>query len=194
MTGTSGGRVAVLAPGGNSDTNIPMLTSAGHAARQRGASLRRLQWGYSADDLRREFSAVPPGHVPTQVAETVRGRVTAALAELAAAGTSSPVIFGKSLGSVAASAAADRGLAAVWFTPLLTDPATAAAMRRADAPCLLVGGTADHWWDGDVARSVTPHIVEVPGADHRMLVPGSPAVPGDVMTAVEQFLDDVVWL
>ena len=193
MTGTSGGRVAVLAPGGNSNTNIPVLTSAGHAARQRGASLRRIQWGYSVGDLRREFSPVPPGHVPAQVAETVRGRVAAALTELAAADMGSPVIFGKSLGSVAASVAADRGVAAVWFTPLLTDPATVAAMRRADAPCLLIGGTADHWWNGDVARSVTPYIVEVQGADHRMLLPGPETVPGDVIAAVEQFLDDVVW-
>lgn len=187
----------MLAPGGNSDTNIPMLTFAGRAARQRGASLRRLGWGYSAEDLRREFSAVPPGHAPAQVAQTVKDRVTAVLTELAAAGMGAPVIVGKSLGSVAAPVAADWAVAAVWFTPLLTDPATAAAMRRAGSPCLLVGGTADHWWDGDVARSVTPHVVEVPGADHGMLVSGplaDPAtVPGDVTTAVERFLDDVVW-
>jgi len=31
-----------------------------------------------------------------------------------------PVVVGKSLGSVAAPLAADRGPAAVWFTPLLT--------------------------------------------------------------------------
>jgi predicted alpha/beta-hydrolase family hydrolase len=199
MTDASGRRAAVLAPGGNSDTNIPVLMFASDAARRRGASVHRLGWGYSAQDLRREFSSVPPGRVPAQVAQTVRDRVTAALTELAATGMGSPVIFGKSLGSVAAPVVASRGVAAVWFTPLLTDPATVAAMRRADAPCLLAGGTADHWWDGNVARLVTPHVIEIPGADHGMSVPGMLAEPaavrGDVITAVERFLDDViVWL
>jgi hypothetical protein len=90
-----------------------------------------------------------------------------------------------------------RGLAAVWFTPLLTDQPTVAALHRATAPCLLVGGTADELWDGAVARSVTPHVVEVAGADHGMFVPGglagSAAGLGQVITAVERFLDQVVW-
>ena len=107
------------------------------------------------------------------------------------------VVFGKSLGSMAAPVVAVRGRAAVWFTPLLTDPAVVAALRRAAGPCLLVGGTADEYWDGGIARSVTPHVVEVPGADHGMFVPGqlalSAAVLGDVVTAVERFLDDVIW-
>ena len=74
---------------------------------------------------------------------------------------------------------------------------TVLALRRATAPCLLVGGTADQYWDGPAARSVTPHVVEVDAADHGMFVPGglaaSAAVLGQVMTAVEQFLDQVAW-
>jgi hypothetical protein len=73
--------------------------------------------------------------------------------------------------------AADRGLAAVWFTPLLTDEPTVAALRRATGPTLLAGGTADQFWDGPVARSVTADVVEVDGADHAMFVPG-PRRPG----------------
>jgi hypothetical protein len=62
---------------------------------------------------------------------------------------------------------------------------------------LLVGGTADRFWDGPVARSITPHVVEVGTADHGMFVPGELSAPaavlGQVMTAVEEFLDQVVW-
>jgi len=79
----------------------------------------------------------------------------------------------------------------------LTDEPTVAALRRRTAPCLLVGGTADRFWDGQAARSITPHVVEVAAADHGMFVPGglsaSAAVLGQVMTAVERFLDHVVW-
>lgn len=63
------------------------------------------------------------------------------------------------------------------------------------APCLLIGGTADPFWDGSVATSVSPHVVEVADANHGMLVPGglaaSAAVLGQVITAVEQFLDQL---
>jgi hypothetical protein len=108
-----------------------------------------------------------------------------------------PVVIGKSLGSLAAPVAADRGLAAVWFTPLLTDEPTVAALRRAMGPCLLVGGTADPDWDGQTARSLTADVVEIDGADHAMVVPGrlteSAAALGQIISAVEDFLDHVIW-
>jgi hypothetical protein len=91
---------------------------------------------------------------------------------------------------------ADRGLAAVWFTPLLTDEPTVAALRRAMGPPLLVGGTADPYWDGRTARSLTADVVEIDGADHAMVVPGrlmESALLGQVITAVEDFLDHVIW-
>jgi hypothetical protein len=79
---------------------------------------------------------------------------------------------------------------------LLTDEPTVAALRRATGPCLLVGGTADPYWDGQTARSFAADVVEIDGADHAMVVPGrlteSAAVLGQIITAVEDFLDEVV--
>jgi hypothetical protein len=107
------------------------------------------------------------------------------------------VVLGKSLGTLAAPLVADRGLSAVWLTPLLTDEPTVAALRRATGPCLLVGGTADPYWDGHTARSLAADVVEIDGADHAILVPGilaeSAAVLGQVITAVEDFFDGVIW-
>ena len=124
-------------------------------------------------------------------------QVTSAIDEMMAATGTAPVVIGKSLGSLAAPLVADRGLAAVWFTPLLSDEPTVAALRRATGPCLLVGGTADQSWDGQTARSLTPDVVEIDDADHRMFVPGplasSAAALGQVITAVEDFLDRLVW-
>jgi hypothetical protein len=59
------------------------------------------------------------------------------------------------------------------------------------------GWTAEQFWDGRVAGSVTADVVEIDGADHGMFVPGalgaSAPVFGQVITAVEDFLDRVVW-
>jgi len=185
-TNGAGARAAVLAPGGNYSADGPLLKFAGIAAARRGARLRPLTWDLNADDL----------HV------MVAARVSEALDELdrggTVPGTGATLIVGKSLGTAAAPVAAARGLPAVWFTPLLTEPPVAAALRRATAPCLLVGGTSDDWWDGDIARSITPNVVEVEDADHGMFVPGplaaSAVVLGEVATAVEQFLDDLGWV
>jgi hypothetical protein len=50
-------------------------------------------------------------------------------------------------------------------------------------------------WDGGLARSLSAHVCEIPDADHNLLVPGpmaeSARVLGEVMTAVEEFLDTV---
>jgi hypothetical protein len=169
----------VVAPGGGYGADGPLLMFSAVAARRRGAMVRRLAW-----DIPRggDASAVVPATVAAALGEGDYGAA---------------VVFGKSLGSLAAPVVAERGPAAVWFTPLLTNPDVVAGLRRATGPFLLAGGSADEYWDGRLARSLTPHVVEAEGADHGMFVPGglaaSAAVLGDVMTAVERFLDDVAW-
>jgi hypothetical protein len=64
------------------------------------------------------------------------------------------------------------------------------------APAPYIGGTADSMWDSALARDQSPHVLEVEGAD-RVLVPGplsaSGTVFGRIGTAVERFLDEMVW-
>lgn len=177
-------RVAVLVPGGGYTTDGPLLMYAGLAVRRRGGYLHRIAWD------------APESEAYTHA--WVAGQVGDALDEAAAVtGVPAPLVIGKSLGSQAAPLVAERGLPAVWLTPLLTDEPTMAGLRAAAAPCLLIGGSADPFWDGPAARSVTPHVLEVAGADHGLFVDGglaaSAAVLGEVITAIERFLDEVVW-
>lgn len=178
-------RSAILAPGANYSADGPLLMYAGLAVRRRDGRTRRIVW-----DL-------PQTSDVSQLRSAVVSQVESAIGEMTEAAGSVPLVIGKSVGSLAAPVVADRGLAAVWFTPLLTDEATVAALRRATGPFLLVGGTADQLWDGQIARSLTPDVVEIDDADHGMFVPGplaaSAAVLGQVMTAVEDFLDHRVW-
>jgi hypothetical protein len=179
------GRSAIVAPGGGYGADGPLLMYARLAVQGRGGHVHPIVW------------ELPGGSDFSQQRLRVASQVESAVDEVTAATGAAPVVIGKSLGSLAAPLVAERGLAAVWFTPLLTDEPTVAALRRATGPCLLVGGTADRFWDGQAARSLPAEVVEVDGADHGMFVPGrlaaSAAVLGQVITAVEDFLDHIVW-
>ncbi|SBT53565.1 alpha/beta hydrolase [Micromonospora narathiwatensis] len=164
---------AVLVPGRGYDTRGPLFAYVGEALRRLGFDIHEVTWQVPRD-LRADRTAA-------WVAE----QVTPVLAD-------GDLLVGKSLGAFAAPLAADRGLRAVWLTPVLNHPDVVDALGRATAPCLLVGGTADSLWNGEVARRLSPHVLEVPDADHSMLVPGplarSAEALGRVCTAVESFV------
>ena len=167
-------RRAVLIPGRRYDTRAPLLAYAGEALRRLGYDTHEIAW------------QVPRDLGEDRAAAWVGEQVAPALTD------GEELLIGKSLGAFAAGLAADRGLRAVWLTPVLTQPDVVEALSRATAPFLLVGGTADSLWDGELARRLTPHVLEVPDADHSMLVPGplarSAEVLGQVCTAVEDFV------
>lgn len=179
-------RTAVVVPGRRYSADAPLLAYAATAARARHAQVRTITWTVPADLL------------PDVAEPWMNARVEPVLDALVAEfpGTT-PLLIGKSLGTRATALAADRQLPAVWFTPLLNVEPVVAALRRATAPSLLIGGTADESWDGAVACQLTPYVLEVPDANHGMHVPGplanSAAVLGRVVAAVEEFLDQVVW-
>jgi hypothetical protein len=55
----------------------------------------------------------------------------------------------------------------------------------------------DRLWDGRVARSLTPHVIEFADADHGLFAPGPLARSIDNLAVladhVETFLDQIVW-
>lgn len=182
---TEAPRAAVVVPGGMYGPNVPLLTYAAYAAKVRGAGIERITWD-------------PPRQDDSYINSWVLDQVAPVLDHVTANSPGSvPVVIGKSLGTHAAAVAAERGLPAIWLTPLLTTAEVIQFLRAATAPFLLVGGTEDRHWDGALAAELSPHVLEVQGADHGMHVPGplaeSAAVLGRVATAVEDFLDKVVW-
>ncbi|SCG53958.1 alpha/beta hydrolase [Micromonospora humi] len=166
-------RRAVLAPGRGYDTRGPLFVYLGEALRRLGFEVHEVTW-QRLDELRPEAAS---GFVAEQLTPVLDDGVD--------------LLVGKSLGSFAAPLAADRGIRSVWLTPLLDDPAVREPVGRATAPFLLAGGTADSMWNGEVARRLSPYVVEVADADHSMMVPGplarSAEALGRVCTAVEEF-------
>ncbi|MFD3588958.1 alpha/beta hydrolase [Streptomyces sp. NPDC058683] len=178
-------RAAVVAPGGMYGPHVPLLMYAADAAEARGARIERITWD-------------PPSQADRGSGHWVLDQVAPVLDHVSASSPGAvPVLIGKSLGTNAAVLAAERGLPAIWLTPLLTTTEVIKALRAATAPFLLVGGTEDRHWDGALAVGLSPHVLEVRGADHGMHVPGplagSADVLGRVATAVEDFLDRIVW-
>jgi pimeloyl-ACP methyl ester carboxylesterase len=169
---------AVVIPGRLFGPCAPLLMFTGDVARSRGAQVHRHEWTQQ----------------PPEGFDEREPWVRAQILPLPAA---EPLLIGKSLGSYAAALAAERDLPAVWLTPLLAHPPVIAALSRATAPFLLIGGAADATWDGGAARRLTPHVFEVPGADHGMYVPGpvtaTIAVLAQVVAAMAEFLDEIGW-
>ena len=174
----------IVLPGGQYGPHSPLLMYAADAAERRGATIRPIWW----DEANRPLTLTPDERGPWVLDQFAR-----AVPDVPA----DALLIAKSLGTHAAAVAADRKLPAVWLTPVLTSPFVVDALRQSTAPFLLVGGTADELWDSALARELTPYVLEVDGADHGMYVPGrlaaSAAVLGLTATAVEDFLDQVVW-
>jgi hypothetical protein len=71
------------------------------------------------------------------------------------------LLVAKSLGCYAAGV----DVPAILLTPVVVDDELVDVLRKRSQPTLLVGGTADEGWRGDVAGELG-ETLELPGADH----------------------------
>jgi pimeloyl-ACP methyl ester carboxylesterase len=117
----------------------------------------------------------------------VQERLEAALEH---AGDAEIVLVTKSLTSRAVTIAADRNLPGIWLTPLLAmDAEIAAGFERLQAPALLIGGTADESWDGELARRGGHQVLELEGANHALELEGHPLASIDLLRTVAVRID-----
>ena len=179
-TGASRG-LAVVAPGRAYPPSAPLLEFARQGLLQHGFTVQQLWW----DSTTRGDEDPEP---------RVRRHVEAALAQEDA---DHVLVVGKSLGTRAASYAAERGLDAIWFTPLLVEPELAEAIAANAGRQLLVGGLSDELWDPAIARELADNgcdVLEVPDADHGMGTADavrSAEIHLEVARAVEAFLSQL---
>jgi pimeloyl-ACP methyl ester carboxylesterase len=151
------GRCAVLLPGQFYPTRAPALWFAREAA---------MAGGWSALEVLGE-----PGEHP----DALGWERDCAERALAATGDARVLVIGKSLASLLAGEVSDRGLAAVWLTPLLTESVVIDGLARARRPTLLVGGTADSVWRAEaIPANAELDALELPGVDHAVQVPRDP--------------------
>jgi hypothetical protein len=173
-------RCVVVLPGMQYSTQAPLLWFAREIAAARGWSALEV------------LDSLPEGAEPFGWA---RDRARRAL-DRAAAEASEVAVIGKSLASGAAGFVADRGVPAIWLTPLLNERRVADDLSRAARPALLIGGSADEAWTPDaLADSGLLQIVQLDGLDHSLQRPGDPRASLEALRAVaervDRFLDEL---
>jgi hypothetical protein len=163
------GRCAVVLPGVRYFSQAPLLWFAREAAQARGWSVLELSERAPADE---------------EPFAWMRDRAERALDATDAA---TVAVIGKSLGSAAAPLAADRGLPAVWLTPLLLRPDVVSSLESSSAPALLVGSAADPTWaNGEQPEGASVEVLEFEGLDHSLQVEGDPLASLDVLRQVTE--------
>lgn len=177
------GRVAVLLPGASYTPNHPLLYYARQVLLAHGWSVEEVWW--SSDDLD-NFERV--GWASSAVIQTAKK----ALDKVA---DRNPLVVGKSLGSLALPMVSERGWPAIWLTPLLNLPELANSLKTATGKTLLVGGTADDYWDGTLAKSSGHQVLELLGAHHGLEISGDPSASvrllGEVVATMSDFVESL---
>jgi hypothetical protein len=131
-----------------------------------------------------------PGGLPDDAPDPFAWAEDVAARALEAAGAQDVVVIGKSLTSEAAGLVADRGLPAVWLTPLLHEEVVITGLARARQPTLLIGGTADPSWLPDrLPENPALETLELDGLDHTLQVEGDPRASLDALRRVTEALD-----
>jgi hypothetical protein len=172
----------ILVPGGIGIVQTTLLDLGWEALTDRQARIEQVTW------------TMPEGLMEVGPEPFVRACVAAALHRLVQRDPDArPVLIAKSLGTHAATLAADLELPAIWLTPLLTIPPVVDAITRNPAPQLLIGGTADPWWVPEAARSTGQQVLTIRDANHSLRAPGTlrdfTETLGVIGTAIEDFLD-----
>jgi hypothetical protein len=158
----------VVLPGIRYFSQAPLLWFAREAAQARGWSVL-------------ELSERAPGEGDPLA--WMRERASAALDSVSA---DRVAVVGKSLGSVAAPLVAERGLAAVWLTPLLDRPEIASAIASSPSPALLVGSTADPTWADGPRPGGAVDVMEFEGLDHSLQVRNEPLASLEILRSVTE--------
>jgi hypothetical protein len=170
--GVAPGAPALVLPGRGYDVDQPVLRGVRDELLATGRRVLSLSW-----------TEVPPRP------EDVPALVRFLLDDLRPC-----LVVAKSLTTLALPVAADRGLSGIWLTPLLDRPDVGLAAARSHPRTLLVGGTADPYWNRTLAHESDREVLEFEGADHSLEHPGDPARTADALgrlrVRVREFLAD----
>lgn len=169
--------LCVVLPGRHYTADGPLLFFAAQVALAHGWQVRQVWWEPpQRGSLTVADEAAWVGNHLDAALEAYDGRV---------------LVVAKSLGTLAAGRAAERGLDAVWLTPLLADPDAAAPLASYPASQFVAIGADDPYLDREVLDRLPGTHVVVPG-DHVLRVLGDVAAMLDSHARVSHAFE--AWL
>ncbi|WIB00959.1 hypothetical protein [Curtobacterium sp. MCBA15_012] len=164
--------LVLVLPGAGYGQQAPLLWWTRSIAEQHGAEVVAPAWTIDA-----AAKVDPVAFVEGQVERALDGRRP-------------DLVVAKSFGSFALPWAVRHTVDGVWLTPVLTDPAVAAALAAAGAGSIAVGGSADALWTPHAVGTTRAELHTVEGADHALEVTGdwrrSQRLQADVLGLVER--------
>jgi hypothetical protein len=99
--------------------------------------------------------------------------------------TGRPIVVGHGPASTWSAWAAAHDLPVVFFSPYLDIAEVAGSLTALRGPGLAVGAVGDPHWDRVTAARLTSlEVLQLPGADHLLEVPGDPLASIQVITRV----------
>jgi hypothetical protein len=145
---------ALLLPGRGGGTDLPLMHYAHRCLVEAGRVVQVLQ------SPKGDPSARDVVRLVSEAASALPG------------GLDDVVVLAKSGGTQAIPWAAEHGVRGIWLTPMLQSPVVRAALPKLPPGSLIVGGTADPTWDGEVAATSGLPVLQIDGADHCLEIPG----------------------
>jgi hypothetical protein len=152
---TPAGEAFVL-PGANFEVLHPALYWPTQILRQRGWRIIKARWTWTKE------AADDPWLAISRTVDVMSGHAQGLRRTYLA----------KSIGTLAAEAAARDGVAGIWLTPLTSDERVAHAVRSSPRSLLVAGTRDDTWKHGDEFRD-QHQVCEISGMTHGMFVPDS---------------------
>jgi len=182
QAGTSEGnemKVAVILPGAGYTADRPLLFWAAEILAEHGWHVEAVRWevtaaaqqnpyAFTAQAVERAFSAAPPA--------------------------SRRLIVAKSFGTMTIPWAERTRTPGIWLTPILTDPKIRRTLAQTTKQDLLIGGSADEFWDGGRKSEAAGTFMELPDANHSLQIPNnwraSLETQAQIFARIEAFLTD----
>lgn len=170
-------RVALLVPGRGYTPDRPLLHFARAVLLKHGWTTQELWWPERPPPGEDEWHGWVNDHVAAALDRETAGRL---------------LVVGKSLGTMAATTAAERALPAIWLTPLLHLPRVVDGLRRSGAPTLLVGGAEDPSWKPEIVKELGHSHLELAGADHGLETDDDPVNSAELLKQVTAAMERFV--
>lgn len=151
-------KVAVVLPGAGYTADRPLLFWAAEILAEHGWHVEAVRWTVD------EAAQQDPYAFTAQAVEQAFAATQPASRRL---------VVAKSFGTLTIPWAERTQTPGIWLTPILTDRKIRKTLAQTTKQDLLIGGSADGFWDGGRKSETAGTFMEIPDANHSLQIPNN---------------------